>query len=82
MTDSEWFSLRICLFFLPDTAAIHCGAILDNENEKKEACSCPRASAAQQARAIPMTAAMVMVTSMRGRMRMRSLPRARLLARR
>ena len=41
MTDYEWFSLRICLFFLPDTAAIHCGAILDNKNEKKEACSCP-----------------------------------------
>ena len=28
-------------FFLPNAAAIHCGAILDKENERKEACSYP-----------------------------------------
>ena len=82
MTDYEWFSLRICLFFLPDTAAIHCGAILDNKNEKKEACSCPEGirSPASQRNPNDRGMIMVMVTSMRGGMRMRSPPRARLLA--
>ena len=30
MTDYEWFSLRICLFFLPDTLSLDIGFTVQN----------------------------------------------------
>ena len=41
MTDYEWLSLRICLFLPPERSRHTLRAILDKENERKEACSYP-----------------------------------------